>query len=202
MRHDFTDTIAALGAPHMLALERYRAALAAMHGKVPHFDPHDGGDAARVLLLLETPGPRGDAVRFVSRDNPTGTARNIARFCETAGLARRDTVLWNVVPWLIHAPGAPNRAPTKDETTAGLTLLPDLLKLLPRLSVVVLCGRVAGGAGSVLATHDPTLHVLRMPHPSPTYVCTNPAIAGRIIAVLEQAAALAADAPAPRFTSN
>ena len=185
------DKVAALGAPHMLALQAYRARLAALHGYVPHFDPADGGNAARVLLLLETPGPRGGPVRFVSRDNPTGTARNIARFCGTAALARHDTVLWNVVPWLIHAPGARNRAPTRAETAAGLALVPSLLTLLPRLRAVVLCGRPAGLAEPVVANHDPALRVLRMPHPSPTYVCTDPAIGRRIVDVLVDAARLA-----------
>lgn len=180
------------------ALERFRAGLEAIHGTVPHFDPRDGGDRARVLLLLETPGPRGGPVRVVSRDNPTGTARNLTRFCAAAGLAREDTVLWNVVPWLIHRPGATNRAPTRAETEAGLALVPGLLALLPHLRAVVLCGRHAAGAEPAVAASRPGLPILRMPHPSPTYVCTAPAIAGRIVAVLTEAARLAADAPAPR----
>lgn len=183
--------IGRLDAPHMVRLEGWRAGLEGRHGSVPHFDPDDGGDAARILLLLETPGPRGGPLRFVSRDNPTGTARNIARFCDAAGLARRDAILWNVVPWLIHAPGALNRAPTNAETAAGLTLVPELLRLLPRLRAIVLCGRASGHAGPVIAEYDPGLHVLRMPHPSPTYVCTAPEIAGRIVATLEEAVRLA-----------
>ena len=78
-----------LRAPHVAALEAYRARLAARFGDVPHFDPHDGGDRASCLMLLETPGPCAGAIRFVSRDNPTATARNIARFCHAAGLDRR-----------------------------------------------------------------------------------------------------------------
>ena len=191
------DKVARLDAPHMLVPERYRAGLAALHGNVPHFDPDDGGDDARVLLLLETPGPRAGPVRFVSRDNPTGTARNIARFCEAAGLARRDTVLWNVVPWLIHAPGALNRGPTRAETAAGLALVPGLLTILPQLRAVVLCGRAAGFAEPIIANLETALRVLRMPHPSPTYVCTDPGIGGRIIGVLTEAARIAAD---PRAT--
>lgn len=186
---DVEAKLARLDAPHMRALERHRAGLEAAHGTMPHFDPDDGGDGARVLLLLETPGPRGGAVRFVSRDNPTGTARNIARFSEAAGLARRDTVLWNAVPWLIHRPGARNRAPTRAETAGGLALLPGIVALLPRLRAVVLCGRAAGLAAPVLAEHAPELAVLRMPHPSPTYVCTAPGIAGCIVATLAEAAA-------------
>ena len=199
---DVDAKVARLGMPRMAALERYRASLEAHHGTVPHFDPDDGGHDAQVLLLLETPGPRGGAVRFVSRDNPTGTARNIARFSEAAGLARRDTVLWNVVPWLIHQPSAPNRAPTRTETSRGLALLPDVLDLLPHLKAIVLCGRVAKLAGPVVANHRPRVPVLTMPHPSPTYVCTSPDIAARIVATLADAARLAADAAAPQLTSN
>jgi hypothetical protein len=65
---------------------------------VPGFDPADGGADARLLLLLETPGPGGDGPRLVSRDNPTGTARNLTRFLADAGIARVDTLLWNAVP--------------------------------------------------------------------------------------------------------
>lgn len=182
--------IHALGAPHMLALERHRADLAALHGCVPHFDPDDGGEAARVLLLLETPGPRGGAIRFVSRDNPTGTAANIRRFTGEAGLARGDTVIWNAVPWVIHAPGARNRAPRRGEVAGGLAELPGFLALLPRLAAVVLAGRVAMEARATVAAIRPGLPVIAMPHPSPTIVCTDPAIPARIRAALGEAAAL------------
>ena len=182
--------VAALGAPHLAALESYRAGLAAAR-VVPHFDPDDGGDRARVLLLLETPGPRMGEIRIVSRDNPTGTARNITRFSAAARLRRTDTVIWNIVPWIIHQPGATNRAPTRAETTAGLALLPGLLDRLPALRVAVLAGRAASLAEPVIAARRPGLAILRMAHPSPTYVCTAPTIASVIEATLARAAALA-----------
>lgn len=175
----------------MFALERYRACLQTRHDHIPHFDPDDGGDRARILMLLETPGPRGGPIRFVSRDNSTGTARNITRFCDAAALARRDTVLWNVVPWLIHAPGARNRAPTRTETAAGVALVPSLLPLLPHLRAIVLCGRAASDAAPLLAERAPKLRILRMPHPSPSYVCTDPRIASHIVETLIKAAELA-----------
>lgn len=186
--------VALLGAPHVAALERYRAALADAHGVVPHFDPDDGGERARVLLLLETPGPRMGVVRIVSRDNATGTARNIARLSAAAGLLRTHTVIWNTVPWVIHAPGQANRAPRRAETAAGLILLPGLLDLLPRLRVAVLAGRAAALAEPTITAHRPSLAILRMPHPSPTYVNTAPTIAGTIQAVLGAAAARYGDA--------
>ena len=189
------DRSQALSAAHMVPLERYRAELQARHGPTPHCDPLDGGAEARCLLLLETPGPRGDAPRFVSRDNATGTARNITRFCEAAGLDRRATVIWNAVPWTIHAAGARNRTPRRAEIAAGLAELPNFLALLPALRVVVLSGRVAAEAAPVVAAAQPGLPVLTMPHPSPTYVVTAPDIAGRLVATLAEAAAILAAAP-------
>ncbi len=179
--------LAALDAPRMASLEEYRAGLATSYGDVPHFDPFDGGAHAACLMLLETPGPRAGVIRFVSRDNETATARNITRFCDMAGLCRRDMILWNAVPWVIHAAGARNRAPTRAETDAGLALLPGLLGHLPNLRVVVLAGRVAGLAAAMLSG------ARRMPHPSPIYVNTAPAIAPGIVATLRSAAKLVAD---------
>ena len=178
----------------MVALERYRLDLEARRGPVPHCDPLDGGVEAECLLLLETPSPRGDAIRFVSRDSATGTARNITRFCEAAGLERRRVVIWNAVPWIIHAPGARNRAPKRAEVAAGLAELPGFLALLPRLRVAVLAGRVAREAAPVIAASRPGVPVLTMPHPSPTYVVTAPDIAGRLVAALAEAAAILAEA--------
>ena len=181
---------ALLGLPRFAPLEAMRVGIEARYGPTPHVDPLDGGTGARCLVLLETPGPRGDPPRFVSRDNPTGTARNLRRFTVEAGLDRRETLLWNAVPWTIHAPGARNRAPRSSEIATGLDLLPALLALLPALRVVVLAGRVAAGAEPSLQATCPTLAVLRMPHPSPTFVATAPSVAMRIVAVLAEAAGM------------
>lgn len=184
------ERAAARDAPHVAAFGRYVAELRTRHGDVPDVDPADAGAGARLLLLLETPGPGAAPLRFVSRDNPTGTAANIRRFAGEAGIARADTVIWNAVPWVIHAPGARNRAPRRGEVAAGLAELPGFLALLPRLAVAVLAGRVAAGARPVLAAARPSLVVIEMPHPSPVIVCTNPAIPARVRAALAEAAAL------------
>lgn len=173
-------------------LERWRAGLAAGERRVPRFDPADGGAGARLLILLESFGPRGSEPFTVSRDNPTGTSRNLGRFLAEAGIARADTILWNAVPWIIHAPGAANRAPHRAEIVEGIALLPPFLALLPRLRVVVLAGRVAGEARATVAAARPDVALLVMPHPSPTYVCTSPAVPARIAATLVEAAALLA----------
>ena len=77
---------------------------------------------ARLLILLETPGPRVLGTGFVSRDNPSGTAANMFRFLTNAGIARSDTVIWNIVPWLIQTPGERNRNPSRGEVAEGLAI--------------------------------------------------------------------------------
>ena len=178
---------ALLDRPAFAPLEAYRRDIAARLGPTPHVDPLDGGADARLLLLLETPGPRGAPPRFISRDNATGTARNLRRFLGAAGIERRQTLLWNAVPWTIHAEGAVNRAPRRAEIEMGLSLLPGFLALLPQLRVVVTAGRVAALATPTLHAARPDLALFAMPHPSPTYVNTSPTVSARIAAALDQA---------------
>ena len=176
--------------PHMRPLRPLLGAIRARHGDTPDPDPLDGGSAARLLLLLETPGPRSRRTGFVSRDNPAETSANLFRFLRDAGIARADTFIWNVVPWIIHDPGARNRAPTRAEIAAGLAWVEPLVAVLPRLAVVVLAGRVAAMAEPAIAALRPDLPTLRMPHPSPTYLCTSPAHPERVATALRQADAV------------
>ena len=185
-------------AAHTAPISALAARIRAATGRpVPEPDPLDGGIGARLLLLLETPGPRAsheDAI--VSRDKPGGTGANLRRFLGAAGIARRETLIWNAVPWIIHAPGARNRAPRMAELRAGLAWLPPLLELLPALCVAVLAGRFAAAAEPVLRAARPGLPVLAMPHPSPTYVCTSPEVPARIMAALAAAAGVLRGVPA------
>ena len=176
---------AGLAAPHMRPLAGFAASLREATGReVPDADPADGGVGARCLLLLETPGPAIVRTGFVSCDNPTPTAGNLRRFLRDAGLPRETLLIWNAVPFVIHAPGAKNRAPRAPEVRAGLALLPGLLPLLPELRVCVLAGRAAGAAAPVLRAERPELLLLEMPHPSPTFFCTSPEVLLRIVAAL------------------
>lgn len=175
--------------PRLAPLRRLAERIRTERGRpVPEADPLDGGVSARLLLLLETPGPATGRTAFVSRDNPTGTAANLFRFLADAGIPRTDTLIWNAVPWVIHAPGARNRAPRTGETRAARAYLMPLVALMPDLAVAVLSGRVAQGLGPVLAEARPDLPVVAIPHPSPTYVCTSPAVPARIAAGLSEAA--------------
>lgn len=183
-------------APHVRPLRIFARRIAAERGAdVPDPDPLDGGVDARLLLLLETPGPSIGRTGFVSRDNATGTAANLFRFLAEAGIARRDTLIWNAVPWVIHAPGALNRAPRRSEAAAAAPYFAPLLLLLPRLAVVVPAGRFAQAAAMPLSALRPDLPVVPIPHPSPTYVCTSPTVRERILAGLERAADHLAAAP-------
>lgn len=165
-------------------LDRLRAA----RGDVPGFDPAGPGAAARLLILLETPGPRIGLTGVVSLANPAGTARNLRRFLAEAGINERDVLLWNAVPWVIQ-PGGPVRPPRPAEVRDGIALLPPLLALLPRLRAVLLAGRAAAAAGPMLAAERPDLPTFAMPHPSPTYVCTSPDVPRRIASAMARAAA-------------
>ncbi len=171
--------------PRMQPLVRHAQALRAAYGQVPDADPLDGGGDARLLLLLETPGPAVAPSGFVSADNPTGTGRNLRRFCAEAGLDRLDRLIWNAVPWIIHANGR-NRPPRAAEVRDGAATLPPLLRALG-LKVAILAGRHAARAAPMF---NQGTTVLFMPHPSPTIVCTSPAIAQRIQDTLRQAVAL------------
>lgn len=183
---------AGLEAPRMRPLAAFAAGLRERTGlPVPDADPADGGADARCLLLLETPGPTIARTGFVSCDNPTPTGANLRRFLAAAGLPRASLLVWNAIPFVIHAPGAKNRAPRAAEARAGLALLPGLLALLPDLRACVLAGRAAAAAAPVLRAERSGLPLFEMPHPSPTFVCTSPEVPRRIVAALKAAAAAA-----------
>jgi len=99
-------------------------------------------------------------------------------------------LIWNTIPWVIHEPGARNRPPRAAELRAGLEWVPPLLEAMPRLRVAVLAGRFAAAAEPAIAAARPGLPVLTMPHPSPTIVCTSPAIPERIVAALMEASSI------------
>jgi uracil-DNA glycosylase len=179
--------VAALEAAHMQPLNEFVLELRNTGRIVPWFDPSDGGTGARLLILLESPTRRGSDPRFVSRDNVTPTQANLRRFLAEAGIPRRDTILWNVVPWVMNPDGRRNRAPNCAEIRDGLTRLPSLLSLLQKLDIVVASGRVAAQAGPVIADSRPDADFYEMPHPSPVYVNTSPHIAARIRTVLNEA---------------
>jgi hypothetical protein len=97
-----------LNLPHIAPLSHFAATLRAQdRGEVPEFDPLDGGVDAKALFLFEKPGPMTDATKtgkrsgsgVISRDNDDPTAEATFRFMQDAGIPRKLTITWNVIPW-------------------------------------------------------------------------------------------------------
>ena len=140
---------------------------------IPFFDPLDGGIGAECLFLLEAPGPRAVSSGFISRNNPDETAKNWFELNLAAGIDRRRTISWNIVPWYIGNSGR-IRAATMTDIDRGLPYLRRLLALLPALRVVVLIGQKAGRARASIHSQAREGTILEMPHPSPMFINRRP----------------------------
>ncbi|MCZ7448289.1 uracil-DNA glycosylase [Rhizobium rhizogenes] len=155
------------------ALNDYREHLHRMCGRdIPNFDPFDGGVCARLLILLETPGPSivGCERRFVSIDNPTGTAKNLRDALLTAGISRRDIIAWNAVPWIRST----RKLIGKAERDDGVKALTALLPILCGVKVAILAGAVAHAAKQVI--EQAGIQTILAPHPSPVRINTSPTV--------------------------
>jgi uracil-DNA glycosylase len=147
---------------------------------VPYFDPCDGGVTARVLFLLEAPGPKAKLSGFVSRNNPDETAKNMFELQRDAGFSRELTVLWNIVPWYVGTVKRlfPVRRTDIEEAADWLYRL---LTVLPELRAVVLVGRKAEWGAPLLSGSQ--VRVFTSPHPSPQALRTRPEKRGEILKV-------------------
>lgn len=154
--------------------------------RIPDFDPDDGGMNAEVLFVLEAPGPKAIATGFVSRDNPDLTARNLKTYMAEAGISRRQSLIWNIVPWYL-GDGKIICAASAVEIRAGSVFLERLLGLLPHLKVIVLVGRKAQAAfekGRITTL----LSVYHSAHPSPQWVHRHPDNSEKIREVFREVA--------------
>ncbi|MCA3719822.1 MAG: uracil-DNA glycosylase [Phenylobacterium sp.] len=159
---------ALLEEPHVRPLTAYVEQLrASSPDEFPDFDPLDGGVEARMLFLLEKPGPMTSASRtggagsgFISRDNDDPTAEAIFDFMRKAGIPRRETVFWNMI-----AGWNGTRKVTAREVREGALETLRLVRLLPRLRAVVLVGKRAERAYPLLAAEAFSLS--SSVHPSP-----------------------------------
>lgn len=138
---------------------------------VPWFDPDGGGTGARVLLLLESPGPATVALGergISSEDNPDPTATVLRAARQASPLTAADCLRWNVVPWALGGPGGWRNPRAGDLVEAGPALV-EVLALVPGLRVVVPLGTAAlTGWMRHLTLHPPAHPVvtLGVPHPS------------------------------------
>ncbi len=174
--------------PHVAPLARFvdeiRREREGFLGFVPDFDPLDGGVEAKALFLQEAPGPQAVKSGFVSRNNPDSTAENNFKFQNEAGIDRRTTVRWNVVPWYI-GDGHRIRAATKEDLLEGHKYLERLLRLLGNLRLVALLGNNAQTAwDSSGLTCD--LKIFRSYHLSPLSMNTSPARREHVMSTFRQ----------------
>lgn len=136
---------AMLGEPHVQPLavlsNKIRSNFV-LNENIPMFDPCDGGINARVLIFLEAPGRKAVSSQFVSRNNPDKTASKLNELLENAGINRKDTILWNIVPWYVGKDETRKkiRAIKMADIEQALPFTEELLGLLPNLDVIVLMG--------------------------------------------------------------
>lgn|GEM_PF-419239 len=180
--------LALLQGSHIAPLTDYVNRLRAELGysrEIPYFDPLDGGVNASLLFLLEAPGPKAVASGFISRENPDPTARNIKQLLLESGIQREETVLWNIVPWYVGDSMSIRPVNQKDINVA-VSPLRDLHPLLPNVRVVVLVGRKAQRAQSIIEELFQT-PALACPHPSQRLLNIQPEKRDEIRVVFEQA---------------
>jgi hypothetical protein len=154
-----------LVAARIKPLVEYTERLRIQTGKpIPDFDPLGGGTEARVLFLLEAPSgnasTRSAASDMICWNNNDTTAEIDYELKRDAGLDRTDYVIWNACPYYVGS-ATKLRAPSSNELADETRHIPELLRLLPRLRVVVTAGakpkaawdelwRAGGGEGAAV----------------------------------------------------
>lgn len=193
-----------LDAPHVRPLNAYVRELRQRLGggeSVPWFDPAGGGTRAKVLFLLEAPGPRAVGGQwhgrragsgFISADNDDVTAVNTLSLASEAGLSRGDYANWNIVPWYVGDHRS-IRAVDGVEVVAGAVELGTVVALMPELRVVVAMGRAAQAGWGVHLQRVPS-DVVGVPcvHPSPRALNRYPDARDRALRALRTASLIAA----------
>ena len=141
---------------------------------VPGFDPSNGNEQARFLLLLEAPGPKAIETGLVSLDNPDPSARNLKAQLAAADIRRHDLAIWNVVPWFIGDFEKRKIRPAKrSDVGEGVRYLPPLLAAMPSLQGIVLIGAAARSA-HIFLSHTTSARILACHHPPVRAMNANP----------------------------
>lgn len=155
---------------------------------VPYFDPADGGIEADILYVLEAPGANAVKSGFISRNNPDESAKNWLMMNAQAGIPRKRTVIFNIVPWYIGLGGKIRTADSTD-IEQGWPYLMELLGMLPKLRIVVLVGRKAQRVAMRIGAVRPDLRIMECPHPSPMFVNRKPENRDVLLTALRNVAA-------------
>jgi len=155
--------------PHVAPVNRLVDELAGEgRGWLPRVAPVHGGVRARLLWVMRDPGPGvadpdHEGTGFLCAENDDPTAERLCGLLERADIDLADTVPWNAYPWYV------NRQPTAAELRLGAGVLLRLLGILPEVTVVLLFGRKAERAWSLLERDHPGaiggLRVLATRHP-------------------------------------
>ena len=168
-------------------VERIRADQGLIN-EVPGFDPRNGNEDAKYLLLLEAPGPKALETKIVSFDNPDQTAANLKSQLDEAGIDRSEIVIWNVVPWYLGNNDLTKiRAAQSSDVMVCLAYLGDLVQMLKKLRCIVLVGSAARKA-HVYLSHATNVRILSCHHPSPRVKFFSPNTVKENVAVFKAVA--------------
>lgn len=111
---------------------------------IPGFDPRNGNLSAKILLVLEAPGPGALAGGVISVDNNDPTARNLKKLLTDSNIRQEEIAIWNVVPWYCGSEDKKKiQPPSAEDVEVGIGFLLELIDLLENLKVIVLVGRAA-----------------------------------------------------------
>ncbi|HET8994982.1 MAG TPA: GreA/GreB family elongation factor, partial [Rhodococcus sp. (in: high G+C Gram-positive bacteria)] len=121
---------------------------------IPYVAPTYGGVHARLLTLMQDPGPKTDPANhngsgMICLENADLTAARQKYFMGQAGIDVSQIVSWNAYPW-------PKPHPQTDASDrAAAAALRGFLELLPHLEVMILNGVVARRVWRVMNELDP-----------------------------------------------
>ncbi|TWS22240.1 hypothetical protein FK268_20955 [Tsukamurella sputi] len=132
---------------------------------VPYVAPTYGGVNARLLALLQDPGPKTradshDGSGMLCIENADPTAERYKTLLAEAGIDVSDIQAWNSFPWQPTTTvrrGHRTLAPTEEDVRHATDALARLVALLPRLRVVLLHGVQAKAAWPRLQQAYPEL---------------------------------------------
>lgn len=132
---------------------------------VPDVDPAGPGGAARVAMIMLTPGPAqggAQSTRILSpTTNSDQSALNLRKLMHEASLPESICVFWNAVPWALDR----RRDPMPQELDQGVDYLKEFLACLLQRRAVVALGRVAQRA-----CLQAGVSAINVPSPSPLAV--------------------------------
>ncbi|WP_175279516.1 hypothetical protein [Prescottella equi] len=153
-------------APSVRAINEYVDELrAARHVSIPYVAPSYGGVNARLLTLMQDPGPKTDLANvegsgMICLENVDLSAARQKFFLNEAGIDVSEIVSWNAYPWR-----KPHPQTCQSDREAAEALRRFLL-LTPYLEVVILNGTVAKRIWGVLEKIDSARTRRIMPFPT------------------------------------